>query len=129
MNRYATAFFFCSLVLGGCASAPVSDRPGVHHVVLVWLAESVTAEQREELIEATRELRVIPGVEGLRVGPAVPSGRGIVDDSFDVGIVMSFDSVETMDRYLAHRRHLEFVERHVRGRVERLVVYDIQDAR
>ena len=41
---------------------------------------------------------------------------------------MSFDGVDAMNRYLEHPRHLEFVERYVRGRAERLVVYDIRDA-
>ena len=129
MIRQTTILFLCGLVLWGCASAPGGGRQAVHHVVLVWLPEPVGAEGRDALIEATRGLGVIPGVSDLRVGTAVPSERGIVDDSFDVGIVMTFDSVETMNRYLVHPQHLDFVERHVRGRVDRLVVYDVREAR
>jgi hypothetical protein len=128
MKTYRTGFLLCALFLWGCASLPHSWRQPVHHVVLVWLPESATEQHLEDMIAATRRLGTIPGVSELRVGRAVPSDRGIVDDSFDVGIVMSFDGVDAMNRYLEHPRHLEFVERYVRGRVERLVVYDIRDA-
>lgn len=118
--------FFCSLLLSGCASLPTGERGSVQHVVLVWFADPVTAAQRAEVVEATHALGSIPGIRQLYVGGPAPSDRDIVDDSFDLGIVMHFDSVRAMNRYLVHPRHVEFVARYVQGRVERLVVYDIE---
>jgi len=48
-----------------------------------------------------------------------------VDDSFDLGIVMTFDSAPEMRAYLVHPRHKAFVQNHIEGRVQRLLVYDI----
>lgn len=125
-RRVAGAVFLCGLLLYGCASLPTGERRFVQHVVLVWFADSVTAAQRAEVVRATHDLGAIPGIRELYIGGPVPSDREIVDGSFDLGIVMRFDSVDAMNRYLVDPRHLEFTTRYVRGRVERLVVYDIE---
>jgi len=50
----------------------------------------------------------------------------MVDDSFDLGIVMDFDSAAALDVYLAHPRHQAFFERYVKGRPEQVLIYDIR---
>jgi len=113
------------LVLGACVTAPPGPAT-VTHVVLVWLEDSVTASEIAEIRSHSLELRAIPGVISVRVGSAVPSLRPIVDDSFDLGVVMDFESVEAMRRYVTDPRHEEFVQRYVKGRAARLSVYDIR---
>lgn len=77
----------------------------IEHVVLCWL-ENPTEDNRNKVIETTRELAAIPGVIDLRVGPALPSNRDIVDDSFDVGISMSFRNRDDMEKYIDHEEHV-----------------------
>jgi hypothetical protein len=115
------------IVLALSACTTVRPRPAsVTHVVLVWLKDSVTAAELAEIREHTLDLRAIPGVTAVRVGSAVPSRRPIEDDSFDLGVVMDFESVEAMRHYVDDPRHEEFVRRYVKGRAERLLIYDIR---
>lgn len=40
----------------------------VVHVIMMWFDDSVTAEQRQQVIEVTRGFSEIPGVVEVRVG-------------------------------------------------------------
>jgi hypothetical protein len=100
----------------------------VVHIVLVWRKEPGKPEHRQRIIDAPREFETIPGVIDVRVGEAVPSDRPIVDDSFDVGLYMTFSSVEAMNTYLADERHQQALREVFRPLSERYIVYDFQDA-
>ena len=60
----------------------------------------------------------------VRVGEVVPSGRDIVDDSFDVGILLSFADAERMQAYIEHPDHRRAVRQVLLPLVERILVYD-----
>ncbi len=115
------------------SSPPVlAAEPGhdttVVHVVLVWLKEPGNLEHRQQIIDASREFETIPGVIDVRVGEVVTSDRPIVDDSFDVGLYLTFSSVEAMNTYLADDRHQQALREVFRPLSERYIVYDFQDA-
>ncbi len=99
----------------------------VVHVVLVWLKEPGNPEHRHRIIEISREFETIPGVIDVRVGEVVTSDRPIVDDSFDVGLYLTFSSVEAMNTYLADDRHQQALREVFRPLSERYIVYDFQD--
>lgn len=99
---------------------------GVKHVVLCWLKEPGNHTHKNKLIETSRELTIIPGILDLKVGEAVPSDRPIVDDSFDVGIVMSFADVASMQSYLSHEEHVRRVKAVFAPSCRKIQVYDIQ---
>ncbi len=109
------------------AAEPDHDATVVH-IGLVWLKEPGNPEHRQRIISATRELETIPGVIDISVGEAVPSDRPIVDDSFDVGLYLTFSSVEAMNTYLADERHQQVLRDVFRPLSERYIVYDFQDA-
>jgi hypothetical protein len=69
----------------------------------------------------------ISQIQHLSVGPAVPSERPIVDDSFDVGLVMRFNSKADMDAYEKHPVHVNAVKevQTLMPLAKRLLVYDI----
>jgi hypothetical protein len=96
----------------------------IHHVVLVWFPPDTTEQQIEMVMQASRRLSTIEGVASLKVGRSIKSQRPIVDDSFDIGISMQFDSIEQMQRYLQDPRHKAFVERYIKGKTSKLLVYD-----
>ena len=72
----------------------------------------------------SKGLEKIPGVVEVRVGSVIPSERKIVDDSFEVGIYMTFRSVEDMNAYIVHPDHQRIVQDKLMPIVEKLVVYD-----
>lgn len=95
----------------------------ITHVVIFWL-DKPYGENREQLLAAARELGNIPGCENFRAGQAVPSARGVVDDSFAVAISMDFADQAAADAYQAHPDHVKFVTESVKPLVKRFVVYD-----
>jgi hypothetical protein len=125
----ALLLFPLLLTLSGCGGLPgagVAPEQRIHHVVLCWLKEPGNSAQRQELIEQTRLLKRIPGMRELRVGEVIPSDRAIVDDSFDIGIVMTFDTEAEMNWYLQHPQHRWAVKEHILPLTRKILVYDFK---
>ncbi|QDU68408.1 Dabb family protein [Engelhardtia mirabilis] len=119
-----------SACLGSCLS-PGGDSGAVdgrvEHVVLCWLAEPASDEARQKVIEASRELTVIPEVLSITVGTPLASDREVVDDSFDIGLVITFRSAGDLAVYLDHPEHVRRVQEVLGPLTERILVYDIID--
>lgn len=113
-----------AISLGAFHCKPCPQESVVHHLILVWFPETTTPEEIALIKEETLKLKEIDELLSVSVGEAIESERSIVDDSFDLGIHMTFASVESMNQYLTHERHKSFVERYVKGKVKKIVVYD-----
>lgn len=107
------------------AQADAGDSQ-VRHIVLCWLKEPGSETARRKLIEATEALGDLPGVVDVAVGVPLASDRPVVDDSFDVGIVFTFEDAEALAAYQDHPRHLKAVEEVLQPLVERILVYDVR---
>ena len=131
MRRRWIWLLFVATAAGGSFSV-LAAEPGhditVVHVVLVWLKEPGNLEHRQRIIEISREFETIPGVIDVSVGEVVLSDRLIVDDSFDVGLYLTFSSVDAMKAYLADDRHQQALREVFRPLSERYIVYDFKDA-
>lgn len=97
---------------------------GINHVVLIWLKEPGNADHRARIIAGSHQLRTIPGVLEVRVGEVVPSDRAVVDDSFDVALIMTFPNSGALDAYVDHPRHQRLLRELFRPLVDRILVYD-----
>lgn len=97
----------------------------ITHIALVWLSDSAPEDAAKTIIEEAATLSQIPGVHDLNVGPPQSSERAIVDDSFAVGISLRFSSLESLEAYLIHPLHVDYVTRHIKPYSSRLQVYDI----
>lgn len=118
------------LLLSGCISIRIGTPPEqkvIHHVVLCWLKEPGNEEHREQLVEATASFRKIPGVLAARAGQVMPSDRAIVDDSFDVGILIVVPDDKRLTEYLEHPIHQKAKENVLLPLVDKIVVYDFQE--
>lgn len=118
-------FFILSIVLfnlSACSHKPVHTQ--VNHIVLLWLKADVTNVKTEEIIRRTRELSNIEGVQQLQIGRSIASDRQIVDDSFDIGIYMRFNSKQAMQRYLQNPQHIVLVNKYIKPNIVKIVVYD-----
>ncbi|MDH5190371.1 MAG: Dabb family protein [Gammaproteobacteria bacterium] len=116
------------LFISGCTFHQLDNSgQSIQHVVIVWFKSDTSEETIKTIIEETRRLKQIPGILGLSVGHSVPSQRKIVDDSFDIGIVMRFPDKTTMDRYINHPQHIDFVKTWVKPHIRKIIVYDILD--
>lgn len=95
----------------------------ITHVVIFWVDKPHT-ENKARLLEAATKLGEVPGCLNFRVGGAVPSPRGAVDDSFAVAISMDFESAEAAQAYQEHELHQAFVQGAFKEVCKRFVVYD-----
>ena len=124
--KYFIATFLISTV--GCVS---NDQPeceqALTHVVLCWLKEPGNAEHRSQIIEVSKTFTKIPGVLEVRVGKVIESDRAIVDDSFDVGILVTVSDVERLQEYLDHPIHQKAKQDVLLPLVEKVLVYDFQE--
>ena len=74
-------------------------------MVLCWLKDAGNSEQKDRIIEMTESFRDIPSVLDARAEQAIKSDRSIVDDSFDVGIVVEVRNEDDLKKYLEHPIH------------------------
>ncbi|MEZ4828120.1 MAG: Dabb family protein [Bacteroidia bacterium] len=94
----------------------------VHHVFF-WLEEGADLEALREGVES---LEAVDEIYSIHIGEAVPSERDVVDDSFDLSLLLVFESKEDHDIYQTHPVHLQFVEE-CSQLWKRVVVYDAED--
>ena len=125
---FKKAYLFVALLIlvGGCATTakePVVSDP-VKHVVFLWLKEPGNKEHRKKLVAATQTFRDIPGVVNVNAGEVIESEREIVDDSFDVGLTLTFATVDDMNAYLTHPLHKDALKSVLKPLVRKIVVYD-----
>jgi hypothetical protein len=108
----------------GCDDDDSSDDAQVHHIVLLWQKLPGNPTHRKQLIEASQQFADIPGVKSVSAGRAVLSDRDIVDDSFDVALILSFEDKAALQKYLDHPDHQQAVTDTLQPLVEKIVVYD-----
>lgn len=115
------------LTLAGCATIHQTRQPSIHHVVICWLKEAGNVSQRQQIVETARSFRSIPGVLEVRSGEVLPSDRQIVDDSFDVAIIVSLADQKSLEAYLAHPTHQKAKDKILLPLVRKIVVYDFTE--
>ncbi len=115
-----------ALSLVSCATIAPPAAPGsVDHVVLFWLKRPGNAADRKAVLAACHELRVIPGIRFLDAGTALASSRPVVDDSFDIGLTVRFDSADALHAYEKDPRHVKQLDTVLRPLAAKTVAYDI----
>lgn len=124
ISKSAFLWMIAAILLSACSSTFVKDTQPINHVVLVWFNESVDERHVHQVAVATRQLKRIPGITEIRTGRPLESERSIVDDSFDLGVLIQFDSLEKMKSYVDHPIHKKFVEGYLQGNIKKLIVYD-----
>ncbi len=116
------------LALASCATssiAPPAKKGTVDHVVLMWQKRPGNTADRAKLSAACDELRALDGIQFLDHGTALPSERPVVDDSFDLGMVVRFDSAKSLHTYETDPRHVKKVNEVLKPLTKRIQVYDI----
>ena len=75
----------------------------------------------------TQSFQSIPGVLDAQVGRVVLSDRKIVDDSFDVGILIQVQDEAALQQYLDHPRHQKAKDEILLPLIEKVLVYDFME--
>ena len=114
------------LATSGCAGLGSRQDGALQHVVLVWLKDAGNAAQRARIIAVSKSFRDLPRVLHVPAGKAVASERDIVDDSFDVGILVVVSDDRRLREYLAHPIHQRAKNDVLLPLVEKILVYDFK---
>ena len=127
--------FLLLILLSGCFSASVQvgevekkaeNESRLNHIVLCWLKEPGNPQNISKIIRMTQSFEKIPGVLEARAGVVVPSDRKVVDDSFDIGILIVVRDQDALQEYLDHPIHQKAKEETLLPLVERVLVYDFR---
>jgi hypothetical protein len=132
-NATACLFVVAALLLTSCATNNRSTCPfakhkagGIEHIVLAWLKHPGNKEEQSKLVAAAKSLKAdIKEVKSLAVGRALPSDRDVVDDSFDIALVMHFDSPEALASYEKNPVHVKAVTDTLKPLTAKILVHDI----
>ena len=120
------AYLLLTTALLACAGLDKPPARTLEHVVVVWLKEPGNTTHRQTVLDASEVLRTIPGVRSLKSGTVIASERAIVDSSFDVAVIVSFDNRADMDAYLVHPLHVQLVNDTLKPLVAKIRVFDFQ---
>lgn len=94
------------------------------HIVIFWTDPNDSKAADELIAGINKFLKPIPGALHFAVGKMAASHRGVVDQSYQVGLNIVFPDKETQDAYQVHPSHVEFVETVFKRVCQRVVVYD-----
>lgn len=128
LNIIILCVTICGCVSNNNAGSSKTEqgKNNIVHVVLIWLHEPGNTEHIEKIIQVSEKLKEIPDIQELHVGSSIPSDREIVDDSFDVGLTIIFNSESDLQHYLAHTKHKHTVKKVISPLSRKILVYDFK---
>lgn len=109
--------------------APASnEQPKAHHVVIIWLKQHGDENARQKYIEGTKRLAELPGVLAYNIGTPTAvkrkHGSHSLDDSYDIAISSTFESLQALENYLNHPVHDQVLKEVLKPLVEKYKAYD-----
>ncbi|WP_226948740.1 Dabb family protein [Rhizorhabdus wittichii] len=94
----------------------------VHHVYF-WLKQPGDAGDRARLIDGLRKLAAVKTIRTHHIGVPAATDREVIDRSYAVSWMLTFDDKADQDAYQVDPIHLRFVDE-CSPLWERVVVYD-----
>lgn len=102
---------------------PEVDEIGYVHVVYFWLKDGVTEAEKQQFMKNCEKMREIPEVLNLRVGIPAGTDREVVDNSYDVMLIV--ENADTAGQEAYQIADLHEVFRQENGDMfEKIVIYD-----
>ncbi|MBT7543560.1 MAG: Dabb family protein [Gammaproteobacteria bacterium] len=124
LNTYVVIFIIFGFISSSSYSEELKNENPVYHVVLIWLKTYRNEMRINKIINASKKLKEIPGVLEVSAGKVLRSSRIIVDDTFDVSIIIKFASKEHLRDYLVHPIHIKVANDVLKPLANKIIVYD-----
>lgn len=96
------------------------------HIVIFWTDPSKPEAADVVLEGAKRLLPNIPGVLNFHAGLMVGSERPVVDQTYQVGLNLTFENKAAESAYQVHHDHIEFVETVFKPNCVKVAIYDFE---
>ncbi len=93
------------------------------HTVFFWLKAGVSETEKLQFEQGMKKLGTCPTIADFRFGTPANTPREVVDNSYDYGWIVHFNSVQDQAAYQVDPIHKEFVELY-QYLWERVQVYD-----
>jgi Stress responsive A/B Barrel Domain len=120
------AIFLACLSLASTGAQAAAARSGqVTHVMLFWLKRPGNVDDQNFLLRALRTLRRVRGVNDVRVGRSLPVARPGLEQSFDLGLVMTFRDREALEKFERDPRREQAIDAMLRPLVRQYTVYNL----
>src|SRR5437763_7348280 len=119
-------FLTCiALSLVPTGAQAVAIRTGqVTHVMLFWLKRPGNVDDQNFLRRGLRTLRRARGINDMRVGRPLPVDRQDVEQSFDLGVVITFRDRQALEKFERDQRREQALDAMLRPLVRRYTVYN-----
>lgn len=125
LTLLAAVLSLAALLPGRAAEDKPAKAGKLHHIGLVWLKEPGNAAHRQKIIAAAHAFASeIPEVQSLSVGQSLPPTSALVDASFDVCLIMSFEDKAAMDRYGKNPVHVKAAQEAFLPLSRKILFYD-----
>ncbi len=80
------------------------------HMVFFWLKEPDNDAFVNEFISGTRDfMSKIEVIRSVHIGKPAGTPRAVVDNSYTIALIVTFDSKEDQDKYQVHPAHVGYV--------------------
>lgn len=95
------------------------------HMVFFWMNEDAQDEKTiKKFMKGTEAFfKKVDKIKTYHIGKPAGTPRDVVDGSYQVSLVVTFDSKADQDVYQAHQAHLDYIEEY-KGLWKRVQVYD-----
>lgn len=100
------------------------SKPAFVHAVYFWLHDAVTDAEKAEFIKLLKTFKKIKSVKRVYVGPPAGTPRSVVDNSYDVSLIVHFKDKAGHDFYQADQIHLDAIKK-FEGWVKDIRIYDM----
>lgn len=114
-----------ALGLAPVAAVSQDKLPGRFvHMVFFWMKDPADEKTIRSFMKGTQAFfEKVDVIKTYHIGNPAGTPREVVDNSYQVCLVVTFDSKEDQDIYQAHQAHLDYIEsyKHLWDRVQ---VYD-----
>jgi Stress responsive A/B Barrel Domain len=125
--RMPVVIFVCCIAFSfastGAQAAPARSGQ-VTHVMLFWLKRPGNVDDQNLLLRALRALRRVRGVNEVRVGRSLPVARPGLEQSFDLGAVMTFRDREALEKFERDQRRGQAIDAMLQPLVRQYIVYN-----
>ena len=96
------------------------------HAVYFWMNPDAPESARRQLVEDCKTyLGKVTGVRHLWAGRPAMTPRDVVDNTYDVGLLVVLDDAAGHDVYQEHPLHKEFIARN-KPHWKRVQIYDFR---
>ena len=124
ISKYISIFITLILISLPLKAEEFKNDEPVYHIVLIWLKTYRNEMRINKIIDASKELKNIPGVLEVTTGKVLRSSRVIVDDTFDVSVIIKFASKDYLNDYLVHPIHVKLANEVLKPLANKITVYD-----